>query len=187
MCQLALGLAEELPRIDRRLVLGLLLLLFLSVQHGGKYDKNKDNDSGDGATVATAANLFTAVCVCTQLSATPMQSIAIAFSLVRSCSFGASVCLHRYNQATWKEVVGNRGQELVEKHVAEIVGFYLSQADAANHAVREAACACIAELGLKVWCEPSANKATDCTALFGARDSISALFSLTATCTSVHT
>ena len=60
MCQLALGLAEELPRIDRRLVLGLLLLLFLSVQHGGKHDQNKNNDSGDGATVATAATAATA-------------------------------------------------------------------------------------------------------------------------------
>eukprot|EP00035_Acanthoeca_spectabilis_P012664 m.229336 g.229336 ORF g.229336 m.229336 type:complete len:694 (+) comp15680_c1_seq4:36-2117(+) len=55
-----------------------------------------------------------------------------------------------YNQATWREVVGDGGQQLVEEHIGSIVPFYLSQADAANHAVREAACACIAELGLKV-------------------------------------
>ena len=30
------------------------------------------------------------------------------------------------------------------------VEFYISQSDADNHAVREAACACIAELGSKV-------------------------------------
>ena len=31
-----------------------------------------------------------------------------------------------------------------------MVEFYISQTEAANHAVREAACACIAELGTKV-------------------------------------
>ena len=29
--------------------------------------------------------------------------------------------------------------------------FYISQTEAENHAVREAACACVAELGIKVW------------------------------------
>ena len=32
----------------------------------------------------------------------------------------------------------------------QVVSFYISQSQAANHAVREAACACIAELGTKV-------------------------------------
>ena len=32
----------------------------------------------------------------------------------------------------------------------QVVEFYISQTEAANHAVREAACACIAELGTKV-------------------------------------
>ena len=32
----------------------------------------------------------------------------------------------------------------------QVVEFYISQSQAANHAVREAACACIAELGTKV-------------------------------------
>eukprot|EP00041_Stephanoeca_diplocostata_P031731 m.995258 g.995258 ORF g.995258 m.995258 type:complete len:648 (-) comp24016_c0_seq8:1667-3610(-) len=55
-----------------------------------------------------------------------------------------------YSQETWKLMVGERGKVLVETHIADIVAFYVLQADAANHAVREAACACIAELGLKV-------------------------------------
>ena len=32
----------------------------------------------------------------------------------------------------------------------QVVQFYISQSQAANHAVREAACTCIAELGTKV-------------------------------------
>ena len=32
----------------------------------------------------------------------------------------------------------------------QVVEFYVSQSQAANHAVREAACTCIAELGTKV-------------------------------------
>jgi len=55
-----------------------------------------------------------------------------------------------YNQATWREVVGDNGKTLVEEHIGPIVRFYMTQADAPNHAVREAACACLAELGLKV-------------------------------------
>jgi hypothetical protein len=56
MCQLALGLAEELPRIDRRLVLGLLLLLFLSVQHGGNFTVRKG-----GACIAVTAGTVTEI------------------------------------------------------------------------------------------------------------------------------
>ena len=55
-----------------------------------------------------------------------------------------------YSQQTWAQLYGEAGKGLVEKHMAEVVAFYADQADAANHAVREAACACIAELGLKV-------------------------------------
>ncbi|CAI8037892.1 hypothetical protein GBAR_LOCUS21167 [Geodia barretti] len=43
-----------------------------------------------------------------------------------------------------------KGVQLVEKYIAQVVEFYISQTEAANHAVREAACACIAELGTKV-------------------------------------
>ncbi|CAI8014836.1 hypothetical protein GBAR_LOCUS9256 [Geodia barretti] len=55
-----------------------------------------------------------------------------------------------YCQETWKLVTEMKGVQLVEKYIAQVVEFYISQTEAANHAVREAACACIAELGTKV-------------------------------------
>lgn len=55
-----------------------------------------------------------------------------------------------YSQATWAEIGGGKGKALVEEYMGGIVDYYIESADAANHAVREAACACIAELGLKV-------------------------------------
>ncbi|XP_071507896.1 uncharacterized protein [Diadema antillarum] len=69
------------------------------------------------------------------------------------------LCLNRYyvaegvriySQETWRQVTGSRGKELVEQHIDHVVEFYIQQSDADNHAVREAACACIAELGSKI-------------------------------------
>jgi hypothetical protein len=55
-----------------------------------------------------------------------------------------------FSQASWKMVVGDQGKTLVEQYIAETVTYYISQTEAENHAVREAACACVAELGAKV-------------------------------------
>eukprot|EP00039_Didymoeca_costata_P003973 m.70800 g.70800 ORF g.70800 m.70800 type:complete len:669 (+) comp12166_c0_seq1:27-2033(+) len=55
-----------------------------------------------------------------------------------------------YSQQTWMEIVGSDGKQLVEQNIKAIIDYYILQSDAANHAVREAACACIAELGAKV-------------------------------------
>ncbi|PIK43733.1 hypothetical protein BSL78_19410 [Apostichopus japonicus] len=69
------------------------------------------------------------------------------------------LCLNRYYvaegvkiycQETWRQIVGEQGKALVEKYIEEVVNFYVEQSDADNHAVREAACACIAELGSKI-------------------------------------
>eukprot|EP01135_Chromosphaera_perkinsii_P009593 Nk52_evm43s1810 gene=Nk52_evmTU43s1810 len=69
------------------------------------------------------------------------------------------MCLNRYyvaegvrlyNQASWKQFMGTCGRSKVEKYIKEVVEYYIFQTEADNHAVREAACACIAELGLKV-------------------------------------
>ena len=69
------------------------------------------------------------------------------------------MCLNRYYIAegvrlysleTWRRATGGQGRELVAKHLPATVAFYLQQADADNHAVREAACSCIAELATKV-------------------------------------
>jgi len=69
------------------------------------------------------------------------------------------MCLNRYyvaegvrvySQQTWLTVTKKQGVHLVEEHISSVVAFYVSQSSADNHAVREAACACIAELGSKV-------------------------------------
>lgn len=69
------------------------------------------------------------------------------------------MCLNRYylaegvrlfNQETWKQVVGEQGKCLVGKYLSEIVTFYISQTLSDNHAVREAACHCMAELASKI-------------------------------------
>ncbi|XP_050404936.1 uncharacterized protein LOC126820858 [Patella vulgata] len=68
------------------------------------------------------------------------------------------MCLNRYyvaegvriySQDTWKQITHGEGRNLVERHMPSVVNYYIEQSDADNHAVREAACACIAELGLK--------------------------------------
>eukprot|EP00730_Choanoeca_flexa_P013976 TRINITY_DN5932_c0_g1_i1.p1 TRINITY_DN5932_c0_g1~~TRINITY_DN5932_c0_g1_i1.p1 ORF type:complete len:673 (+),score=171.76 TRINITY_DN5932_c0_g1_i1:2-2020(+) len=55
-----------------------------------------------------------------------------------------------YSQDSWKVLFGDQGRKKVEKYIQTTVEFYIHQAQADNHAVREAACACIAELGLKI-------------------------------------
>ena len=55
-----------------------------------------------------------------------------------------------YSQETWRRVTGGRGVALVEENLEKVVAFYISQSQASNHAVREAACTCTAELGAKV-------------------------------------
>ena len=69
------------------------------------------------------------------------------------------MCLNRYyvaegvrvyNIQTWKIVFGETGKEIVAQYADSICPFYISQSRADNHAVREAACHCIAELCSKV-------------------------------------
>ncbi|GLI70399.1 hypothetical protein VaNZ11_015182 [Volvox africanus] len=69
------------------------------------------------------------------------------------------MCLNRYYvaegvrlyaQETWLRVMGEGGRAAVARHIGPVVTHYTLQARANNHAVREAACACIAELMEKV-------------------------------------
>ena len=69
------------------------------------------------------------------------------------------MCLNRYyvaegvkiySQETWKLIFGDNGKQLVSKYASEVTKFYVTQSQADNHAVREAACHCIAELCSKV-------------------------------------
>jgi HEAT repeat protein len=70
-----------------------------------------------------------------------------------------AMCLNRYyvaegvrlySQETWRLVMQDKGIQYVEKHIDSVVAYYISQSGADNHAVREAACICIAELGKKI-------------------------------------
>lgn len=69
------------------------------------------------------------------------------------------LCLNRYyvaegvrlhSQETWRQVAGADGKTLVENYIDSVVTYYIVATAADNHAVREAACACIAELALKI-------------------------------------
>lgn len=69
------------------------------------------------------------------------------------------MCLNRYyvaegvriySQETWRQTTEGEGRQLVEKYIDEVVEYYIESTKADNHAVREAACACIAELGAKI-------------------------------------
>ncbi|KAL8583744.1 hypothetical protein ACOMHN_000365 [Nucella lapillus] len=69
------------------------------------------------------------------------------------------MCLNRYyvaegvriySQETWRLVTQGGGKDLVEKYIDNVVEYYVQATDSDNHAVREAACACIAELGSKI-------------------------------------
>ncbi|KAJ9472572.1 hypothetical protein DIPPA_06848 [Diplonema papillatum] len=69
------------------------------------------------------------------------------------------LCLNRYyvaegvrnsTQKVWEAVTSGRGRELVREHLPAFVAYYERQAREQNHAVREAACHCMAELIEKV-------------------------------------
>eukprot|EP00850_Spirogloea_muscicola_P012243 SM000078S22102 [mRNA] locus=s78:439279:445616:- [translate_table: standard] len=70
-----------------------------------------------------------------------------------------AMCLNRYyvaegvrlySQSTWATVMGNAGKRELASYAPQVVSFYIKQSRADNHAVREAACYCIAELMCKV-------------------------------------
>ncbi len=55
--------------------------------------------------------------------------------------------VRNYSQATWRMLVGEQGgRGLAQQHMDAIVEHYLWCCKTSNHAVREAACACIAEV-----------------------------------------
>ena len=70
---------------------------------------------------------------------------------------------------TWRQLFPQGGSEYVNLNIKSFVTFYCAQIAADNHAVREAACACIAELAQKCspealenqW-EPMLNSLIDC-------------------------
>ncbi|XP_065898567.1 uncharacterized protein [Dysidea avara] len=96
-----------------------------------------------------------AACVATRQFFTTMGSVDAVYLDILI----PAMCLNRYyvaegvrvySQQTWLTVTKNQGVHLVEERISSVVAFYVAQSSADNHAVREAACACIAELGSKV-------------------------------------
>ena len=64
-------------------------------------------------------------------------------------------CIHKlFFLDTWRQLFPQGGSEYVNLNIEFFVKFYCAQIAADNHAVREAACACIAELAQK--CSPEA-------------------------------
>ncbi|GMF24133.1 unnamed protein product [Phytophthora lilii] len=55
--------------------------------------------------------------------------------------------VQKYSQESWRMIMGNQGRELVARYANEIADYYVEMT---NHCVRESACQCIAELGMKV-------------------------------------
>jgi len=55
-----------------------------------------------------------------------------------------------YNQESWRLILGDQGRANVALFINEIVDFYVKQTESDNHAVREAACHCMAELSSKI-------------------------------------
>lgn len=82
-----------------------------------------------------------------------------AYAIAQFSVLVPRMCLNRYYVAegvrlysieSWALVMKAEGKALLARHIAETVTYYVSQSNADNHAVREAACHCIAEIALKV-------------------------------------
>jgi len=58
--------------------------------------------------------------------------------------------VRNYNQDSWRQITKGEGKTLVETYIEDVVAYYVQSTDSDNHAVREAACACVAELGSKI-------------------------------------
>lgn len=72
-----------------------------------------------------------------------------SFSLIH-CRYYVAEGVRIYSQETWRQVTGTAGKDLVQKYISYTVDYYILATESDNHAVREAACACIAELAAKI-------------------------------------
>ncbi|XP_064403900.1 uncharacterized protein LOC135349297 isoform X2 [Halichondria panicea] len=66
--------------------------------------------------------------------------------MAKDCRYYVAESVRLYSQETWRVFTQTRRVQRIHK----VVDFYISQSQAANHAVREAACICTAELGTNV-------------------------------------
>jgi hypothetical protein len=58
--------------------------------------------------------------------------------------------VRNYTMETWRMVVGLKGKDLIAQNMSSVVEYYEVQAEADNHAVREAACQCICETAMRI-------------------------------------
>lgn len=88
----------------------------------------------------------------TSLGSEEMRNKFYPFLIPRMClnRYYVAEGVRIYSQETWRQITAGEGRHLVEKYIDEVVAYYIEATTADNHAVREAACACIAELGSKV-------------------------------------
>jgi hypothetical protein len=86
------------------------------------------------------------------LAAKPYHEIVLPMVLPHIClnRYYVAEGVRLYSQETWQLVMGDQGRFWVAKCAPIVVSYYVEQSKANNHAVREAACACIAELMCKV-------------------------------------
>ncbi|POM60685.1 hypothetical protein PHPALM_30440 [Phytophthora palmivora] len=77
------------------------------------------------------------------------RSIYLPILLPRLClnRYYIAERVQRYSQESWRMIMGDQGRELVAKYANEIVDYYVEMT---SHCVRESACQCIAELGMKI-------------------------------------
>ena len=86
------------------------------------------------------------------VAAAPYRDIVLPMVLPHVClnRYYVAEGVRLYSQETWQLVMGSEGRAWVAKCAPTVVSYYVEQSKANNHAVREAACACIAELMCKV-------------------------------------
>ncbi|KAG7667191.1 hypothetical protein NADE_003012 [Nannochloris sp. 'desiccata'] len=86
------------------------------------------------------------------LAAKPYHEIVLPMVLPHIClnRYYVAEGVRLYSQETWQLIMGDQGRLWVAKCAPTVVSYYVEQSKANNHAVREAACASIAELMCKV-------------------------------------
>ena len=66
------------------------------------------------------------------------------------CRYYVAEGVRAYSQETWQLVMCGGGRACVARHLPAVVDYYVAQSKANNHAVRETACTCMAEVLEKV-------------------------------------
>ena len=87
-----------------------------------------------------------------QAASSPLRDDVLPLIIPHMClnRYYVAEGVRLYSQETWRMVMKDEGRSWVARSASRVVSYYIEQSKANNHAVREAACACIAELMCKV-------------------------------------